>query len=629
MGRAKRGTNPLLVALLALALIVGAGLGAAALWLSNSSASAELERTLSRSLGRQVRIGQGLSLALWPVLGVRARSVSLANIEGGQAAHLMEADSVDVGLAPLPLLSGRLEFRKVALNGAAIHFEKLADGRVNWNLTNHSPRPGEKPPEWLKDLRVDDLAVRKSTVSFWDGRTRLTQSVGDIDMDLKLTGLDRPAALKGQFAWAGQIASLELTADQPRALLNGARSRLAMSLASRPLNLKFTGMAGIAPGPVEGDIDASGPSLRELARLAGKPMKPGRGLGAFSVKGQLAKVGEVIGFQRARLGLDHLNAAGDLAIDISGARPFVRGELSIASLDLNPYLGPEPPPARTWPTAHIGLEGLHAFDADLALAADRVQFRKIVVSRSRARLQLHDGVANVGIFQMSLYGGSGSGALRIADQGVAGAYGFRVQLAGVQARSLLADLAKLDQVEGAATAAVDLTARGGNADQIMRSLGGKASLKLRDGAVRGADLGALSSNLASALGGGAVGPNARTAFSVAGADFTLVRGVAATRTLSISGPGVSVSGIGAIDLGGRSTDMVIRPQASIGIAGRRFNLGAVPFRVHGPWDRLSYEPDLGGVAQSLLSRQGLAGAGGKGEGQGLSLGDILGSLAPR
>jgi AsmA protein len=618
-GRKMAWTRPLLAVVAAIALVLVSAAVGAALWLSRSSVSAELEQTLSHNLGRQVRIEKGVHLAVWPVLGVRADGLSIANIDGGQAAHLLEAQSVDVGLSPLPLLSGRLEFRKVALNGAVIHFEKLADGRVNWNLSNRPPpKAGEKPPEWLKDLRVDDLLVRRSTVSFYDGRSRLTQAIGDINMSLKLTGLDHPATLKGRFSWAGQTANLDLTADDPRALLNGGRSHLALTFSSKPLNLKIAGIAGIAPGPIDGDIDLSGPSVRDLARLTGKPMKPGPGLGAFAVTGHLTKDGPVIGFDHARLRLDHLDAAGDLSIDTTNARPFVRGDLRTANLDMNPYLGPEPPPARAWPTTPIGLESLHAFDADLNLAADHVQFRKIVISQARLRVRLQDGAADIGIDQMSLYGGVGTGGLRVADQAGVGGYGFRFQLRGVQAKTLLSDLAKIDRVQGSATAVVALAAQGRNVDQIMHSLSGKASLTVNDGAVVGADLGALSSNLTSALSGGAVGPNARTAFTVAGADFTLVHGVAATKNLTISGVGVSVSGIGSVDLGGRATDMLIKPQGSAGFGGHKINLGAVPFRVHGPWVKLSYEPDLSGAAQALLARQAesLIGAGGKSDASG-------------
>jgi AsmA protein len=603
--------------------------GAAALWLAKNPIAHELELTLSHNLGREVRITKGVRLVFWPVIGVEAGGLSIANIEGGQAAHLMEADSMDVAVSTLPLLTGHVEIRKVILNGAAIHFEKEADGRVNWNLTKRQPQPNEKPPEWLKDLRIDDLSVQRSTVTFFDGQSKLVQSLANINLSLKLGGLDHPALINGNFDWLGETAEINLTANDPRTLLNGGRSPVALSLKSKPLNLAITGVAGIAPGPIEGDVDMSGPSLRELARLAGKPMKPGPGLGAFSVKGRLTKVGQQISFDHARIGLDHIAAAGQLSVDTSEARPFVKGDVTTANLDLNPYLGPEPPPARAWPTTPIDLQALRAFDGDLNLAAGHVQFRKIGLSNARLHVRLQDGVADIGIGEMALYGGAGSGSLRLADLGTTGGYGFRFQLHGVQAKTFFSDLAKIDRIEGTASGTVTLAAQGRNVDQIMHALSGKASLTVNNGAVVGADLGALSGNLASALSRGAVGPGARTAFTVGGGDFTVLHGVAATKNLSLTGAGLGVAGLGSANLGERSLDVLLKPQGSAGFGGRKINLGAVPFRVHGPWSALKYEPDVGGVAQALLSQQAgaLIGSGGGDSALGGLLGGVLGGNA--
>lgn len=63
--------------------------GAAALWLAQNPIAHELEQTLSHNLGREVRIAKGVRLVFWPVIGVEAGGLSIANIEGGQAAHLL------------------------------------------------------------------------------------------------------------------------------------------------------------------------------------------------------------------------------------------------------------------------------------------------------------------------------------------------------------------------------------------------------------------------------------------------------------------------------------------------------------------------------------------------------------
>ncbi len=109
---------------------------------------------------------------------------------------------------------------------------------------------------------------------------------------------------------------------------------------------------------------------------------------------------------------------------------------------------------------------------------------------------------------------------------------------------------------------------------------------------------------------------------MAGADFTLAGGVASTKDVSLTGPGVSVGGVGAIDIGEQSLDMAIKPQAAGKALGKAYSLGGVPIRIHGPWAKLSYEPDLSGAAAAALLGQ-IGKSGGSG-GEGLA--GLLGAL---
>ena len=363
-------------------LLVAAALVGLALWLPGSFVARDLQATLSDRLGRPVQLTGGVHLTLWPIFGVEARGFSIGNLPGGQAAHLVEADAIDVGIAPLPLLSGRIEIHQVGLTSPRIHLEKLADGRVNWILGKAAPDPAFHTPDWIKDISVDNLSIR-----------------------------------------SGQI-----------------------------------------------------------------------------------------------------------------------------------------------------------------VASDT--------------------------------GGGG------------GRYGAQLDLGGVSVKALLMDLARIDRLEGQGRVSLNLTASGGNVDDLMHSLAGQASLDLANGAVVGVDMAAVSKSIATALSGQAIGPNARTAFSTAGGSFTLSRGVAATRNLALTGPGVGVGGVGSIDLGNRALDMAIKPQGAVGGGRSRLDLGAVPFHVHGPWTHLSYEPDLGGVARRLLGQQVGALAGGKGDGLGGLLQSLGGGTPP-
>ena len=257
------------------------------------------------------------------------------------------------------------------------------------------------------------------------------------------------------------------------------------------------------------------------------------------------------------------------------------------------------------------------------MRADKVAFRKYRATAVRLAAKVAEGQADVTIAQMALYGGTGAGRVTAAPIANGGRFAFLFKLTGVEAKTLLSDAFKVDKLEGQAAADINLVTSGGDQNALMHALAGKASLNVTNGAVLGVDLAAVSKRPATAITGGSVGPNARTPFSVAGADFTLASGVASTKDVSLSGPGVSV---GQIDIGGQSLDMAIKPQAAGKALGKAYSLGGVPIRIHGPWAKLSYEPDLSGAAAAALLGQ--IGKSGGSDGLAGLLGGLTGDKAP-
>jgi hypothetical protein len=56
-----------------------------------------------------------------------------------------------------------------------------------------------------------------------------------------------------------------------------------------------------------------------------------------------------------------------------------------------------------------------------------------------------------------------------------------------------------------------------------------------------------------------------------------------------------MTGVGAVDLGGRSIDFRLVPKATA----RGISIG-IPFRVKGSWDHVHYAPELSGVMNGVL-----------------------------
>src|SRR5688500_4835847 len=67
----------------------------------------QIETMASRAAGREVTIAGPLSLTFRPEFGVSARNVTVANVAGGRAPHLLTLDALVVGAKFWPLVMGR------------------------------------------------------------------------------------------------------------------------------------------------------------------------------------------------------------------------------------------------------------------------------------------------------------------------------------------------------------------------------------------------------------------------------------------------------------------------------------------------------------------------------------------
>ncbi len=599
MARAKGSFAKRLLWTLAIVLVLGAGAwGAANLLLPRAKIAADLERTLSDRLGRPVKIRGGVNPTLWPVAGIEARDVHIANLPGGAAPDLISAEAFDVGVSPQALLSGRVEVRRLLLRRPVVRLEKAADGTVNWKLGSGAPKAAGLG--WLKDLRLEQVSVEGGVLSYLDGASGKRQDLDQLDLSFALDSLDRPLKVEGGFWWKGRSIRLDLDLAQPRLTLAGEAAPVGFSLKSELLTLRLDGALDPAAGQLVGRFDASGPSLRALSAWTGKAMGSGKSLGAFALNGRLTRQGTSLKLEGAQIALDHLRASGDLDIDLSRPRAYASGQLYFAVLDLNPYLGPEGPPGAGWSTTPIDLSGLSAFDADLQLSAGAVAWRRVKLTGVGGSLALNGGQADIRIERMALYGGSGSGRVVLSQGGRSARAAFALNLSGVQARPLLTDLAALDRIEGTARLNANLAGAGANQAQIMKGLAGTATVEVASGSIRGADLAAVSRQVTSVLSGQAVGANARTSFSTLSADFTVSGGVASTSNLRLVTAAVTLNGVGRIDLGNQALDLSIKPQGAAKLGGRSLDLSAVPFRVSGPWSKLAFTPDLKGLAEAEL-----------------------------
>jgi AsmA protein len=369
--------------------------------------------------------------------------------------------------------------------------------------------------------------------------------------------------------------------------------------------------------------------VRKLAAWAGSPLDaPGTGFGPLKIAGTVDLDGQKIAFREAQLAFDEIKGTGDFRFDGSGQRPYANAKLALETLDLNPYLPPEgakaggtaqPAPAPSaqgaapsqqgWSDDPIDVSGLRQADADLDFTVGGLMARKLKVGKSHIGVTLKNGRLVADLTEMALYGGNGKAKNTANAAERVPAIGLSFDLSGLQANPFLSDAIDLDRLEGTANASIDVQGRGASQRQIVSSLDGAGKVQFLDGAVRGINLAAMVRNIQGAF----LDPEARkqqkTDFAELAGTYTIKSGILSNQDLELKSPLLRVTGKGTVNLPQQTVNYRVEPKAvasTTGQGGATDVSGVmVPVIVEGPWDNLSYKPDLAGAIGGVAKEKAL------------------------
>jgi len=627
-------------------LLIGGGLVAAAMigagvlayLVSRIDVRSEVEHAIESGTGRQVTISGDVGVSYWPVLGLHAAGITLANVEGGRATSFIAAEDLHVGVEIGPLFNRQVVVRQLVLQQPRIALEVDAQGRPNWVLAPVR-RPGSPPPPTtthqpsldMAHTTLREVSISNGEVNFFDARRGAGWVIGDVDIRTALTGLDQPMQVRGSLRYADQPMRVDMEIGRPGAMLRGELTPLKLDIDSALLTSEFQGQTVAASGEVAGAMSARGPSLRRLAAWLGAPIQGGVGFEGFAVSGHMQAGGGAFSFSNAGFALDRLSGRGDFVLSEHAGKPYLSGRLEMFDFDLNPYIaGRAPPPAspddvaaaasvapqpqpaaavaprseiatieappraldvQTAPEASpLNFTGLKAFNADIELVTAAVLVQHMRVDRSRLNLVLNDGYLAATLHDISLYGGSGHGRFEVDAREPDVRMVQDVAFSNLDARTFLSDAINFPNIEGRAELALNLRTQGRTQSELINALDGSTHLEVVSGTLHGVDLGGVATTIRNALRGELIAPQAVSPFQGLSATFLISDGVLASHDISFNTQDLRMPGIGVVDLTQRRLDLRLAPRSPRG--------GLVfPFSIRGPWTHLGYNADLGGGAQ--------------------------------
>ena len=137
---------------------------------------------------------------------------------------------------------------------------------------------------------------------------------------------------------------------------------------------------------------------------------------------------------------------------------------------------------------------------------------------------------------------------------------------------------------------LDLSTQGGLASALKKNLAGSVRLELRDGAVRGVDLGEI---IRIAKGTGTSSAAQQTPFTTLDATFRVAAGVARNDDLVAVSPLMRITGSGEIDLADERVDYLAKATLTNDALGK-LQGRTVPVRLRGPFASIERRSTAGG-----------------------------------
>lgn len=634
-----------LIAVVAVLVLIAVALVALPFLVPSDEIKTQLMQQVKAATGRDLSIDGKVSVSVFPSLSVQLGNVALSNPPGFAAKDLVRLGELDVKLKLLPLVSGRVEIDSFVLIDPVIALEVSKDGRADWQFGTPAVVPAGTGKEGtgtssdvktgsadtLSDIQLGDVRIANGKMTYSDDKTGRNETVESLDLSVSLPSPDQPLSLKGGLKWRGQQVTLGTDIGKPRVLFDGHGSTSAsVTIASELEKLAFSGDVKGADKSMVGVLDLSVPSVRGLVSwTTGKPMDAPAGvMGPLSIKGKLTVGNGRFSFTQAALALDAIKAVGDFSVDSGGEIPKIKATLDVESLDLNSYLPAEGQgkandgkstvasnptvdakqtgagKKQDWSDDPIDVSPLKIVDADMALSVGSLKFRKIQIGKSRMTVAVHGGKMVADLGEMALYKGSGQG--RLALDGAQPSLGLDAQFAlkGLQVGAFLADATSSDRVDGMGNLDLQVSGKGGSERQIVSSLAGKGGIAVQNGAIKGVNLMDMVRNVSSAFTDTA--SSQKTDFGELLGTFTIAAGILSNQDLALKAPALRASGAGTVDLPKRQVHYRVTPKVAATIEGQggKQDVGGltVPIIVEGPWDNISYRPDLAGLVKENVGQ---------------------------
>jgi len=616
------------LALAALVLLVVAGVVVFAMTFDPNKYKGQIAAAVKDKTGRILKLEGDLKVAIFPSLGADVAKVSLS--ERDPAQEFLSLDSAHISVALLPLLHGEVIVDRVRVSGLKARVVKGKDGNFNFDdlvQSGGAEKPAEKKaPETGADKQavkfdVAGVSVDRSSISYQDLKTGQELALSDVKL---ATGRVAEKA-DGKLEFAASVKGSKPAIDLRASLSGGYKVDLpAKSYALSKLEFTVKGsfdkdtldvklsVPNLAPSgktfsvqALTAEVAFSGPGMPKAFKVST----------SGSVEADLEK--EVVEADLTSK-IDESTIKSKLGMAKFSA-PAYTFDVDIDRLNLDQYFPPKPKGGSASAGASDGkgggeakaedtpldLSALKTLNANGKLQCGALQVKGLKLANLKTEVKAANGRLD-SPHSANLYDGSVTGAIGLNAEG--NRVSLKETMTNVSVGPLLRDAAQQDRLEGRGNVDLDVSGAGATVNALKRALGGSAKVNLRDGAIKGVDLGAIVSKIKSLAGKseeGSANSQDQTKFTELNATFAIKNGVAHNQDLDIKAPLIRITGAGDIDIASSTINYVVKPAlvaTSAGQGGKAADQVSgitVPVKLTGPLDGMKYQVDYSAAAADL------------------------------
>ncbi|MDO8840040.1 MAG: AsmA family protein [Parvibaculum sp.] len=202
----------------------------------------QIEAAAKEATGRTLKIEGGIHIGYSLVPTVVAEQIRFSNADWGTKPQMLTAEKLSLQLALLPLFSGNVDLREVALSGADIYLETDRRGRGNWVFGDAATAPAEAPAgSGMALAGIPQIEISDIRIAYRDGTTGQVTEAAFREITARPKGAGVHAVIEGDVNGSAVAFAADIAGDATKIALADAALTVAGTSVGGDLILDLTG----------------------------------------------------------------------------------------------------------------------------------------------------------------------------------------------------------------------------------------------------------------------------------------------------------------------------------------------------------------------------------------------------